>query len=467
MNEGLVAATATTAAIAQGGGAGLDDAELCELLADLETLGRHVDTARALFAAEVEERSRPSLGRDGLAQRHGHTRGAHLVERVTRAGRAEVARRLRVGAAVRRRSGLLGDVLPPHAPALTATMLEGAVGLDAASVILSSLAQAERHGADPAAVRVAEEALADTARVEPADLVAVHARVWREALDPDGALERDGERRARRAFHLGREHDGLTPFSGTADPVSAGLLRAAFAERAGPAVQPRFLDPDDMTDPGHDVADPRTREQRQFDIVFGLLTAGLRSSEGRPGSMRATSTVTAVVHLADLEAGTGIGWLDDVDEPVAIPTIEALACEGGVATLVVGDAGEVLELGRPERLFTAPQRRALAVRDGGCVWPGCSAPPSWCHAHHVRPWQDGGPTDVDNGALLCPAHHHHLHASPFTMRMIRGRPHLEAPRHLERHPVARRVGRSRLELTRELVDARGAPSDFASALLRV
>jgi len=48
----------------------------------------------------------------------------------------------------------------------------------------------------------------------------------------------------------------------------------------------------------------------------------------------------------------------------------------------------------------------LAVRDGGCRFPGCDRPVSWCEAHHVVPWADGGATALSNLVLLCWRHHH-------------------------------------------------------------
>jgi hypothetical protein len=48
------------------------------------------------------------------------------------------------------------------------------------------------------------------------------------------------------------------------------------------------------------------------------------------------------------------------------------------------------------RFATAALRRALAVRDGGCVFPGCDAPPSWADAHHIVPWHQGGATELSN-----------------------------------------------------------------------
>ncbi|MGO7983867.1 HNH endonuclease, partial [Rhizobium johnstonii] len=59
-----------------------------------------------------------------------------------------------------------------------------------------------------------------------------------------------------------------------------------------------------------------------------------------------------------------------------------------------------LDLGRTARLFTAAQRIALAERDCGCAF--CGAPPSYTQAHHIRWWKrDEGPSNLDNGVLLC------------------------------------------------------------------
>ena len=155
------------------------------------------------------------------------------------------------------------------------------------------------------------------------------------------------------------------------------------------------------------------------------------------------TTVMAVVRLEDVKNGTGVGWIDDVNEPVSTTTIQQMVCDSGYRKILLGDHGEVLHLGTRERLFNPAQRRALAVRDGGCVWEGCTAPPGWCEAHHVIEYQDGGKTDIDNGVLLCSAHHHELHRSEFTMKMINGKPHLLAPPWLDPHQAWRPAGTTR------------------------
>jgi hypothetical protein len=64
-----------------------------------------------------------------------------------------------------------------------------------------------------------------------------------------------------------------------------------------------------------------------------------------------------------------------------------------------------LDLGRAQRLFSTAQIRALWLRDRHCTFPNCSVPAAWTDAHHLIHWIDGGTTDLNNAALLCPRHH--------------------------------------------------------------
>ena len=433
----------------------LDDETAVLFAVAVEEAGRLVDALRLSSAAELDERSRYELGRDGLAQRLGETRGVHLLEKLTRVSQREAARRVRLGRAICPGVALPGQVLAPPFPVVAGAVFAGALGLDAAATIVHALTQAARRHASQEGLDAAELALVEAGTTQPADLLAVRARVWREALDPDGAEPRDETLHKRRELWIGREENGMTRFGGYADPINAAALRAALAERSGPGVTPRFLSEDDRASeddlaseasPGMPLRDPRTREQRQFDIVFGLITAGLRSTESTPANMRSLTTVVAVITLADLEAGRGVGWLDDVDEPVSAASIHVLACDAGVKPLVLGANGEALWLGRTQRLFSKAQRLALAVRDGGCVWNGCHAPPGWCHAHHVLEYAAGGKTDMDNGVLLCPEHHHALHASEYRMAMRAGRPYLLAPFWLDPSQTWQPLGKTRVTM---------------------
>jgi hypothetical protein len=74
-----------------------------------------------------------------------------------------------------------------------------------------------------------------------------------------------------------------------------------------------------------------------------------------------------------------------------------------------GAPTQPLDVGRTSRVVQPGQRIALAVRDGGCVFPACDRPLAWCEAHHLWHWLHGGPTDLDNLVLLCRAHHRAVH----------------------------------------------------------
>jgi HNH endonuclease len=49
-----------------------------------------------------------------------------------------------------------------------------------------------------------------------------------------------------------------------------------------------------------------------------------------------------------------------------------------------------------------------------CVVPGCGATRG-LHAHHIRHWEDGGPTELANLVLLCPYHHRLHHRGVITI----------------------------------------------------
>ncbi len=75
-------------------------------------------------------------------------------------------------------------------------------------------------------------------------------------------------------------------------------------------------------------------------------------------------------------------------------------------------------MGRARRTPTRTQRRALSVRDGGCVFPGCDTPANWCDAHHIDQWtRDHGPTNLDNLILVCRRHHRVAHRTGWNLEL--------------------------------------------------
>ena len=95
--------------------------------------------------------------------------------------------------------------------------------------------------------------------------------------------------------------------------------------------------------------------------------------------------------------------------------------------VVLGEGGRVVSISTLDRLFNHHQRKAITVRDGGCVIPGCHCPPQWCEIHHVTEHSRGGPTHTDNGVLLCWFHHRTLDTGNWQIRMQDGIPSVRGP----------------------------------------
>lgn len=81
-----------------------------------------------------------------------------------------------------------------------------------------------------------------------------------------------------------------------------------------------------------------------------------------------------------------------------------------------------MAVGRTSRTATPAQRRALAVRDRGCIIPGCGIPAEVCQAHHVTDWAAGGESDLSNLALLCWAHHRQVDLGMWSITPAAGDP---------------------------------------------
>ncbi|RFA10129.1 hypothetical protein B7R54_13595 [Subtercola boreus] len=316
----------------------------------------------------------------------------------------------------------------------------------------------------------------------------------REHLDPDGAEPREADLHEKRYLELKAHRSGMTSIRGLLSPSMAAIVASALEPHTSPRIVAFEPDLSDAADPsalgeagaaataagadgaataagadgadGADgaaaaagivadtsatnpaglkngdpvalvdglTADTRTTGQKRVDALVNLLQV----AAGRPEMPRlngAAPTVNLHASLEDVVTGRGIGWIDGLTAPVPYSTVEALLCHGDVITTLFGEHGQVLQHGKTRRLFTAAQNRALAARDGGCVWPGCDAPPSWCESHHVDGWlsdtHPGGLTDIDNGALLCHFHHTNVHKTHWKLTIRNGTPHLIPPEWLD------------------------------------
>ena len=110
-----------------------------------------------------------------------------------------------------------------------------------------------------------------------------------------------------------------------------------------------------------------------------------------------------------LEPGSRLAQLDWGGPLVTGETVRRIAEDASITPVLVGSAGEVLHVGRRSRTVPAPVRRALNLRDRGCIHPTCTMPPELCTPHHKIHFVDNGPTDLPNLELRCNHHHGKQH----------------------------------------------------------
>ncbi|RLB59372.1 MAG: hypothetical protein DRI90_15485 [Deltaproteobacteria bacterium] len=94
-------------------------------------------------------------------------------------------------------------------------------------------------------------------------------------------------------------------------------------------------------------------------------------------------------------------------------TLQRLACDCGVTVVKTGPDGMPLDVGRKRRTIPPALWTALLIRDGGgCRFPGCTSR-IFLAGHHIRPWAQGGPTNLDNTLIVCGSCHERLHEGGF------------------------------------------------------
>ncbi|MGV8885450.1 MAG: DUF222 domain-containing protein [Microbacteriaceae bacterium] len=372
-----------------------------ELLEATQIAARQRDSSElslSLAAAVISRRSTTELGHSGLAQRLGHRTPHELVRVATRSTAREARSAIRMGSVL--------DSTPPWLTHVAACVRVGEISPSSAEAIANGIGEPGLD-VDDVALASAAHILCDEARLLDADRLFVRAREMRADLDVALVADKERARRQSRSLRLYRQPDGMTRLTWLLDPESAAVAvdifdRATSPRRGGP----RFVDTSHSELASRIAADERTTEQLASDTFLELLRHGSHG-DARLLLGSGAPSIRVVVGASARAARSGSAYIDGQSEPVSIATVERLTCEGATVAVTVDSAGQPLDVGREQRLYTRRQRIALAVRDSGCRWPGCDRPPSWCEAHHIRHWaRDSGRTDTADGILLC--RHHHL-----------------------------------------------------------
>lgn len=267
------------------------------------------------------------------------------------------------------------------------------------------------HRAHKDAAVSAQSALLARASEEGVDRFARSISAWIAEHDDDGGSRRLDRQRSRRKCSSWKrtDSDGMGVISAEFDPITWSGLNGILGR---------------WTDALWREESPsarRTPAQRRADAIERIFRfadwarSHRDSSESAPFDAPAGPPVTMMV-IAHYDALSGLLSAETVDgTPIPADELVRLAVNARIVPAVFDRQGQPLWVGRAARLPNHAQRAAVIARDRRCVATDRDVPHDWCQLHHVIWWSRGGPTDVDQLALVCSEHHHRIHDDGWTL----------------------------------------------------
>jgi hypothetical protein len=290
----------------------------------------------------------------------------------------------------------------PDLPIIAAAFAAGDVGVSHVSQVLGLCRDV---GVDQVAA-VQDEMVEVAKRLRNVEDFTRMCMGWRHALRPDAADQADDRAYDSRRLTHTATFDGTFHLNGKFDAAGGAALAAAINAYM-------TLDPPD-TPP----EEQRDIEQRRADALVAIAEVALAAKDA-PTVAGAKPHVVVRVNLGDLISNPGHPdhhRLPGRVRSVSPPTIDWVGAIGPallarllddctISRVVFGPDGQLLDIGTATRVWPVGMRRAIVERDRGCRFPGCDRRPEWCDIDHGIPWEEGGPTAVWNGLLLCRHHH--------------------------------------------------------------
>ncbi len=234
-----------------------------------------------------------------------------------------------------------------------------------------------------------ETAMVPTLADLPVGDVAGVMRAWRDAA----SAGRDPKPEPPHALHLSRSLGGRWRLDANLDPETGELLATALRLAQSPDA---------------DGEPARRAASRRADTLGDICRFFLDHQHRRRGG-RHRPHLNLVIDIDRYQAlaTAGAGSVDGT--PLTRKTVDRLLCDAALHRVLTQGRSAILDYGTATRTIPAPLYNALVVRDRRCRFPGCDRPTAWCEAHHVQPWQSGGPTQISNLVLVCTRHHHLFH----------------------------------------------------------
>jgi hypothetical protein len=387
----------------------LDEDTLAEAFRRLEAHSRRRDSAEHLLVAEIDGR--------GVAFSHGCRSVPAFLRALTTISPADAKRRHRAACDLAPGRTFAGEPVAPIYPQTSNAQSAGELSAAHARIITRTIETLPDVVTAEHDVEI-ERILVESAAVLDPRQLAVAARRLAFYYDQDGVLADEAYRDKHRHLTIAQRADGSAHVEGELTAPCAEALLSVLDSLARPVPS------------AAGVQDTRTAGERRHDGLLDGLNRLLRDG-GLPETGGVHATVLLTISEAQLRdaAGlvtTGHGALLSLQQALQIAT------DAEIVPIVFGAAKQIAAYGSAHRIAKPSQRLALAARDSGCSFPGCDHPPSWTETHHVREFQHGGSTSIDNLTLVCGYHHREHQKLGWTCAMIDGRPHWTPPPWIDR-----------------------------------
>ncbi|MCC2594203.1 HNH endonuclease [Tessaracoccus sp. OS52] len=295
-----------------------------------------------------------------------------------------------------------------------------AIGRGMAS-LPAGLTKEQDRAAQQAFIRYASEGLSPRRlqAMGPTVLAEVAPDVVPTREDSVSAAEARRERAVqKRSFNWGDDGDGSVWFRGSLPELEAQPLIRMVEGYVESGRRAARADADGLKSVGADVRVQRERRRAEAEITpdqrraDGLIRL-VEDHRGAPASAGDRPRLVVTIAEKDLRQGALEAGLLPNGNPLSAGELRRAVCDAGLMPVVLGGGSEILDVGTERRLVTPEIRRALSMRDGGCIFPNCQRSDAGCEAHHVVPWWAGGPTSLQNLVLVCPHHHKLLEPNRF------------------------------------------------------
>lgn len=271
--------------------------------------------------------------------------------------------------------------------------------VDAVTRHLGKLSEQQRSEIDV-------DALVEKAKSLPPETFNVHMKRLVDQITEDYGLADTKTKQAASEFrHWFDRKSGMGRFTGQLDPERYEALTNCIDQHVASLAAAS----DGTVTKSHNLA---AEALVQLTTTFG----------GRDARSRLPS-VTLVVDHDTIVHGAHGDSVHQTEHGHDVPpeTIARLCCDATIRRVTLDKRGVPINVGRKYRTATDAQWAAIKTLHETCAWDGCAAPINWCQAHHIREWDNGGPTDLGNLIPLCSQHHHRVHEGQWHIKLLPNR----------------------------------------------